>query len=122
MTYAIQVANPKEWRDAVGIDDDASSLYAAAGLSVDLSPGHPYVLVEQERWARCAKEGWLFFAVDGSGARVGIAVLDLLDGAPYLEQLSVRRAAMGKGAGRFLLRHAMAWATERRAPFLWLTT
>jgi GNAT superfamily N-acetyltransferase len=122
MTYSIQIAAPEEWREAAEIDDDASSLFVTAGLSFDPSPGHPYFVAEKARWARSAAEGWLFFGVDDAGARVGFAALGLEDGAPYLDQLSVRRAAMGKGAGRFLLRHAVAWATDRRTRYLWLAT
>src|SRR5690242_12007848 len=110
MTYSIQVAAPSEWREAVGIDDDASSLFDEAGLTVDLPVWQSFMVDERERWASAAADGRLFFAIDGSGARIGFAALTLVDGAPYLEQLSVRRAAMGKGTGRFLLNHAATWA------------
>ena len=45
--------------------------------------------------------------------------MDRIDGVPYLEQVSVRRDAMGRGLGRRLLEHAIHWAG--REP-LWLTT
>jgi len=46
-------------------------------------------------------------------------MMDRIDGAPYLEQLSIRRTAMRQGLGRRLLQHAIAWAGDEP---LWLTT
>ena len=120
--YCIQLASAGDLPEAVRIDDDATSLYASAGLSFAHLRGHPFTVDEQTRWSRSVAKERLFFAIDSSGARVGFAALDVLDGAPYLDQLSVRRAAMQKGAGRFLLSHAATWATEQRATHLWLTT
>jgi GNAT superfamily N-acetyltransferase len=110
--------------EVVRIDDDATELYAEAGLTLLLGAAHPFTRDEQARWRRSAELGRLFFAVNGceSRTRVGFAALDQLDGAAYLDQLSVRRAAMRAGAGRFLLRHAIAWAQASGAGALWLTT
>jgi GNAT superfamily N-acetyltransferase len=120
--YSIQLASAGDLPEVVGIDDDATSLYASAGLSFAHLHGHPFTVDEQTRWALSVAKERLFFAINSSGVRVGFAALDVLDGTPYLDQLSVRRAAMQKGAGRFLLSHAVAWATEQLATHLWLTT
>lgn len=58
-------------------------------------------------------------AVAQGASPIGLLVLDRIDGAAYLEQLSVRRTAMRQGLGRRLLGRAIDWAGD--AP-LWLTT
>jgi GNAT superfamily N-acetyltransferase len=98
--------------DVVAIDDDATALYATAGFVLQLTAQHPFVVAEQSRWRRSLELGRVFFAVDEGGERVGFAALDILDGAPYLDQLSVRMAAMRRGIGRTLLHHALVWAKD----------
>lgn len=120
--YRIEIASPRDFAEVVRIDDDATRLYAEAGLELVLGESHPFSRAEQARWLRSAELGQLFFAVNGAGARVGFASLDVLDGAGYLDQLSVRRDAMSRGAGRFLLDHALTWAERSGHTALWLTT
>jgi GNAT superfamily N-acetyltransferase len=122
MSYSIRIASVADMADVVRLDDDATGLYQTAGFVIALPADHPFTVDEQRRWAGSAAAGQLFFAVDERGECVGFAALDRLDGVPYLDQLSVRRAAMKRGAGRFLLHHAITWATRQRAKFLWLTT
>jgi GNAT superfamily N-acetyltransferase len=130
MTVSIRAGAPSELDTIVAIDDDTAPLFAQAGIRLVLPPGHPYTVSERTRWRRSLEAGNTFLAVDsgagadaGAGASVvvGFAVLELLDGAPYLEQLSVRLASMRQGTGRALLNKAVAWARERRDS-LWLTT
>ena len=52
------------------------------------------------------------------GEAVGFAAVATLDGDPYLDQLSVRRAAMRRGVGSRLLAHAVATSGVP----MWLTT
>ena len=120
--YTVVVAGVADLDDVLEIDDDATSLYADAGLDLVLGASHPFVMAEQARWRRALGLGRLFFAVSGEASRVGFAALDVLDGAAYLDQLSVRRSAMRRGAGRFLLHHAIAWAEHAGHTALWLTT
>lgn len=103
----------------VAIDDDASALYAEAGMPVLLAPDHPFVLAEQRRWSSATRAGQVMLALDGSGEAVGFAVLGTVDGRPYLDQLAVRVAAMGIGIGRTLLDHAKRASVGGE---LWLTT
>lgn len=104
------------------IDDDACALYAAHGLQVDLPPDHPFAREELARWLRASELGSVFLAVDGSGTGVGFAALELVDGEPYLDQLSVRVAAMRRGIGSHLLARAADWARAVGGSALWLTT
>jgi GNAT superfamily N-acetyltransferase len=115
----IRRASPTEIDEMVAIDVDACTLYVEAGLDADLGPQHPYSVAERECWTRCAREGNAFVAGRPGAQPVGLLVMDRIDGAPYLEQLSVRRSAMQRGLGRRLLQRAIAWA---RGELLWLTT
>ncbi len=117
----IRRASPAEIDEVISIDDDACALYESAGLHVDFGPDHPFARAEWAHWARAADAGNVFFAVaEPLGARpVGVLVMDRVDGAPYLEQLSVRTSAQQRGVGRRLLAHAIEWAPGEA---LWLTT
>jgi GNAT superfamily N-acetyltransferase len=115
----VRRASPDEIDEMVSIDVDACTLYVEAGLDADLGPQHPYSIAERACWTRCAREGNAFVAVQPDARRVGLLVLDRIDGAPYLEQLSIRRIAMRKGLGRQLLQRAIEWAGDEP---LWLTT
>jgi GNAT superfamily N-acetyltransferase len=115
----IRPASPAEIDELCAIDDDACGLYAQAGLAVALGPEHPFSRAERACWTRAAAEGNAFLAVQPDRRSVGLLVMDLVDGAPYLEQLSVRTSAMRRGLGRRLLGYARAWAGQRP---LWLTT
>ena len=115
----IRPASPDEIDEMHAIDVDACSLYAEAGLDGDLGPEHPYSIAERACWIRCARAGHAFLAGPPGARPVGLLVMDRIDGTPYLEQLSIRRAAMRQGIGRRLLQRAIAWAG---AEPLWLTT
>lgn len=115
----IRRASPDEIDEMVAIDVDACTLYVEAGLDADLGPEHPYSVAERDCWTRCAREGNAFVAGRPGERPVGLLVMDRIDGAPYLEQLSVRRSAMQQGLGRRLLMRAIEWAGGEP---LWLTT
>jgi GNAT superfamily N-acetyltransferase len=121
---ALRLAQPTDFDTIVAIDDDATRLYAQVGLHLDLPEDHPYVQQERARWRRALNLGRIFLAMEphpGGEAPVGFAALDLVDGAPYLDQLSIRRAAMKRGFGRRLLARAIAWG-DANGDALWLTT
>jgi GNAT superfamily N-acetyltransferase len=121
-SVTLRLALPRELELLQDIDDDASGLYAAHGLAIELGLNHPFVLAERTRWLRSAKLERTFLAVDGQGAGVGFAALDLVDGAPYLDQLAVRTASMRQGIGRLLLGRAAEWARAAGGTDLWLST
>lgn len=106
----------------MAIDEDASDLYRAAGLAIDLAPEHAFVAAERVRWAASLAAGDVLVALEADGAAVGFAVLGRVDGAPYLDQLAVRCAAMRRGHGGRLLAAAIARAGARGGDGLWLNT
>lgn len=121
-TVTLRFALPRELELLQDIDDDASGLYAAHGLAIDLGLNHPFVLAERTRWQRSARLERTFLAVDRQGDALGFAALDLVDGAPYLDQIAVRTAAMRRGIGQLLLARAAEWAHAAGGSELWLST
>lgn len=119
---SLRLARTDEIEELVDIDDDAGTLYDEAGLPIELAPDCPFLVEEQARWLGAAEREQVFLAVDERDRALGFAAVDVLDGEPYLEQLSVRRRAMGRGIGRKLLHRAIAWANGQHGDFLWLTT
>jgi GNAT superfamily N-acetyltransferase len=117
----IRRAVPGELELVVAIDDDAGQLYDSAGLHLDLPDDHPFIVNERAHWRRAIELGDTFVALDDAATPIGFAALERVDGAPYLEQLSVRLTAMRRGVGRALLERAVAWARER-GDVLWLNT
>jgi GNAT superfamily N-acetyltransferase len=115
----IRRASPAEIDELKAIDDDACRLYEAAGLRLDLPADHPFTQAERACWLRCAEMGNVFVAEPGGGRPVGLLVMDRIDGAAYLEQLSVRMHAQQRGLGRRLLARAVEWAARED---VWLTT
>jgi GNAT superfamily N-acetyltransferase len=118
---SIRAALPEELDEVIAIDDDATQLYAQAGIRFILSPGDAFVVAEQARWGRAAEAGRLLLATTGARP-VGFASLDVVDGLPYLDQLSVRTGSMRKGIGRMLLEAAVAWARRHGGGAIQLTT
>lgn len=103
----------------LALDEDATLLYLQAGLDVSLPRSHPYGQHELRRWSEDAAAGRVTFALlDDEVA--GFTACHRVDGAPYLDQLSVWRRLGGRGIGRALLDRALAWAAPQGP--LWLTT
>jgi GNAT superfamily N-acetyltransferase len=120
--FELRAGRPGELETLCAIDTDACVLFERAGFDVELPPDHPYTVAERARWQRCLDAGTTVVAMDARGASIGFAALDVLDGAPYLEQLSVRDAHTRRGLGSILLGAAIAAASLDGAAALWLTT
>lgn len=122
MQFSIRLGTPSDMPAVVGIDDDATHLYAEAGIVIALALTHPFTVDERARWTHSAETNRLFLAVDEHGVPIGFAAMEPADGELYLDQLSVKRAAMRRGAGRALLHRAIAEAKAGGYSYLWLTT
>jgi GNAT superfamily N-acetyltransferase len=102
------------------IDDESGPMYLAAGVNLGtLDHAHPFVLEESARWLASLVARRVQVA-EVAGEVVGFSVLDTVDGAPYLDQLSVAAAWMRQGVGSALLRKALD--ASRAEGVLWLTT
>jgi GNAT superfamily N-acetyltransferase len=118
----LRAARVDELEILCDIDVDASRLFDQVGL--ELTPEHSleFAAAERSRWLTCLQSGTTFLASRQSGEPVGFAAVRMLDGEPYLEQLSVRMNAMRNGIGTALLNAAERLAAETRTRRLWLTT
>lgn len=116
----LRPAREGELATAVDIDDDACAAYDAVGMHVSLPDDHPFPRDERARWQRALTEGRLLFACAGEGAPIGFAAFGLVDGRPFLHQLSVRLAHARRGVGKVLLARVVQWAV--RPGEVWLTT
>jgi len=119
MHVSIRPGSIDELGEAIAIDEDACALYEQAGLRFDIAPDHPFARAEYARWRDAAAQGRLFFATSDQQVPLGLLVLGFVDGAPHLDQLSVRRTAMRRGLGTELLSFAIEWAGNNT---LWLET
>ena len=104
------------------IDRDASRLFERAGLDMTVADEFELAAAERRRWLECLRSGTALLARNASGESIGFTALGLLDGEPYVEQLSVRMHAMRRGTGAALLAAAVRMAEQARARSLWLTT
>ncbi|MFI7220189.1 GNAT family N-acetyltransferase [Micromonospora maritima] len=68
------------------------------------------------------RAGRLRVAVDAADRPVAFALVDLVDGAAHVQQLSVDPAYARRGIGRRLLDEVARWAAAERLPALTLTT
>jgi GNAT superfamily N-acetyltransferase len=122
VTFVVRSARQDEIDVLVDIDEDSGALFASMGIDFSaLTPDHPYVRKERIQWLASIDRGDAYLALGTAGDSLGILVMDYLDGAPYLEQLSVRMRAMRRGLGTALLRRGIEWATAHGSE-LWLTT
>ncbi len=117
--HHIRLARPDELEALIHIDDEASILYANAGLPLAFDSGHPFVLDESVRWRKAINEGLAYVACDNTDCPVGFMILSWVDGDPYVDQLSVHPNFMRQGVGSRLLQRAISWSEDRP---LWLTT
>lgn len=116
----VRPAREGELHLAEAIDDDACLLYADAGLVLDMQRVPEFFEKEAARWAESLRQSRLLFACLGSREPVGFISLGTADERPYLQQVSVLRAWMGRGIGRKLVERAQRWSV--RSGELWLTT
>jgi GNAT superfamily N-acetyltransferase len=117
--FATRLARNSEVQQFADIDDAASALFTEAGLDLHLDPAHPLVLAEKQSWVRAISAGLAHVAVDAADRPIGFMTLGFVDGAPYLEQLSVHPRSMRQGIGRALIEQAFSWSAPQA---LWLTT
>jgi GNAT superfamily N-acetyltransferase len=118
----IRPARPDEVAAIVDVDTDACALDASVGIVFAFGDDHPYVVAERARWAAAVQRRLVEVAVAVDDAPIGMVVFGLVDGEPYVDQLSVRCAWMRRGIGRRLVRRAIAWAARTGGARLWLTT
>jgi hypothetical protein len=96
----IRLANKTDYAVLPSVEADAAQVFKEHGLAViaEMEPA------PAEFYAQLSESAAVFVAEDKT--IVGFAVITELDGQAYLKEISVRRAASGKGAGRAKRRNA----------------
>lgn len=120
--FTLRVGARDELETLADIDRDACELFVRAGLDVELADQHEFTQAERARWLNSLVSGDTLLALNSCGEPVGFAATAARDGKPYLDQLSVRQAAMGFGIGSALLGATEHNARATGARSLWLTT
>lgn len=114
----IRAALPDELAVLIEIERAAGASFRSLGMDAvaDDDPGSVAHL------APYAEEGRVFVAVCETDLPVGYLLLDLVDGAAHIEQVSVHPDYARRGIGRALIEMAEVWARERGLPALTLTS
>jgi GNAT superfamily N-acetyltransferase len=100
------------------IERDAGQRFREVGLGFVADDEPPPV--EVLRSYAQADRAWV--AVDSLGVPIGYLLVDIIDGAAHIEQVSVATAHQGRGAGRMLVEQARRWAADNALTAVTLTT
>lgn len=101
---------------AIGVA--AGRRFAEVGLD-GVAADPPHDLADLERWQ---KAGRAWVSTDREGHPVGFVVVDLVDAAAHVEEISVLPDAGGRGHGMALMRHVEKWARAKGFTRVTLTT
>jgi ribosomal protein S18 acetylase RimI-like enzyme len=114
----IRPARPDDLAELVEIERAAGSTFQLfdADLLADHDPGS---VEELAPYAEC---GRAFVSVDADDRPVGYLLVDPVDGAAHIEQVSVHPDHARNGLGRALIEHAAGWASAHDLDSLTLTT
>ena len=114
----VRVARPDDLPLLVEIERAAGERFRSLGMDLvaDDDPG------SVEELAPYVDGGRAFVAVDAGDRPVGYLLLDVVDDAAHVEQVSVHPAHARQGIGRALIAQAASWARARGHRALTLTT
>jgi GNAT superfamily N-acetyltransferase len=100
------------------LEKSGDTLFRAAGMDLVADSPAP----EPDTYRPALEDGRLLVAADERGAAVGFLRLEMLDGEPHVEQVSVHPDAAGQGIGSSLLAAAEQLARARGHHRMTLTT
>jgi GNAT superfamily N-acetyltransferase len=117
-SWSIRAARPLDLPLLVEIERDAGEMFRSLGMDsvADDDPGSVADL------ASYAADERAFVAADAGERLLGYILLDVVDAAAHIEQVSVRPRYARQGIGRALIGRAVVWAREHRLRTLTLTT
>ncbi|EXG79361.1 GNAT family N-acetyltransferase [Cryptosporangium arvum] len=114
MTFdAVRPAGDDELAGLAEVEKASEAPFIEAGIAL------PPEYMSQDELRKCAI---VLVAPGPSGAPVGFAAVDAVDGAAHLSQLSVDAAYGRQGHGRGLLAAVIGWARRGGFPAVTLTT
>jgi GNAT superfamily N-acetyltransferase len=114
---SIGLAHPQDLAFLPQVELDAATLFA----DLDVPESVLATATDAEDFVEAQQRGLLWVARAG-GVPVGFALVELLGGAPHLEEMDVRPAFGRRGVGARLLRAVLAWARGAGHAAVTLTT
>jgi GNAT superfamily N-acetyltransferase len=114
----IRPAQRSDLRRLQEIEVLAGELFRPLGMDL-VADDDPFSLAELERYVD-AGHAWV--ATSPVAPALGYLVLDVVDGAAHVEQVSVDPAAARQGIGRALLDHVARWAAGEGFRAMTMTT
>jgi GNAT superfamily N-acetyltransferase len=114
----IRPARMDDLATLIAIEAAAGAAFRDLGMDAvaDADPGSP------EELEPYVEAGRAFVAVDTADRPVGYLLVDAVDGAAHIEQVSVHPDHARRRIGRALIEHALSWAHRRDLYALTLTT
>ncbi len=106
--YRIVAADPAVVRDLAPIELAAATLFPDEDLPRHLAEDPK----SEDELAAAAREGMLWVALDEGDRPVAFALVDLIDGAPHLEEIDVHPDHGRRGIGRALIAAVEEWAAD----------
>ena len=119
MSFAIRPTRPDEAGLLPAVERSAGQAFRAYPDLAWLAAGDD---LPDEHHALRIAEGLSWVAVDRADAPFAFLIAERHDDALHIEELDVRQDRQGKGVGRALLRHIVAWAREQGLGTITLTT
>lgn len=118
MSVTIRAARASDGRDLRQIERLAGERFRNVGLEsvADAEPASLEVLADY------ATEGRSWVAADERDRPVAYVIVDVVDGAAHIEQISVRPDRQGTGIARALLDRVRTWASTTGKSAITLTT
>ena len=116
--FIIRAARPGELALLIEIEQAAGASFRSLGMDAvaDDDPGSIGQL------APYAQDSRALVAVNATDRPLGYLLLDVVDGAAHIEQVSVHPDHSRRGIGRALIERAETWARDRGLLALTLTT
>ena len=114
----IRLARPDDLPELVDLETAAAAPFRDIGLDV-VADDDPWTVAELAAFADDGR-AWVFADADDRPA--AYLLVDVVDGAAHIEQVSVRPEHARRGIGRRLIEVAREWAVAHELPALLLTT
>jgi GNAT superfamily N-acetyltransferase len=114
----IRAARPGELLLLIAIERAAGESFRSLGMDL-VADDEPRTAEELQPYV---EDGRVLVSVDAADRPTGYLLLDKVDGAAYIEQVSVHPAHARQGIGRALIEQAAAWARCQDLDSLTLTT
>ncbi|MFI5693108.1 GNAT family N-acetyltransferase [Kribbella sp. NPDC051586] len=114
----IRTAHRDELPTLRDLETAAGVLFRDIGMT-DVADHPPPAL---EAFEEYRESGRLWVSADDADRPTGFVLVELVDGAAHIEQISVHPEHQGRGIGRQLIEHVERWAAGQGMPALTLST